>query len=86
MCRAFPARVVRVDGETAWIDDEGREHAVSLLGVEGVAVGDYVYHHAGLALQRLEPEEASAVLAAYAELAALWDTADPADDREAIPR
>ncbi|HET9014609.1 MAG TPA: HypC/HybG/HupF family hydrogenase formation chaperone [Thermomicrobiaceae bacterium] len=71
MCRAVPARVLRVDGDVAWIEDEGRESPVSLLGVEGIVPGDYVFHHAGLALARVDPEEAAAILAAYAELAEL---------------
>jgi hydrogenase maturation factor len=40
----------------------------------GVAAGDYVYHHAGLALARVDPEEAALVLAAWDELAALLET------------
>lgn len=67
MCRAIPARVLRVEGNVAWIDSDG-EQPVSLLGVEDVASGDYVFHHAGLALARLAPDEADEILAAYAEL------------------
>ncbi len=71
MCRAVPAHVRRVERDVAWIEDEGRVSPVSLLGVEGVSPGDYVFHHAGLALARVEPEEARAILAAWDELADL---------------
>ena len=71
MCRAVPARVLRVDQDVAWVEDGDRESPVSLLGVEAVSAGDYVFHHAGLALARVEPEEAAAILAAYAELESL---------------
>lgn len=71
MCRGIPTPVARIAGDVAWVVEDGREHPVSLLGVEGVAVGDYVYHHAGLALSRLDPEDAELVLAALAELDAL---------------
>lgn len=72
MCRAVPARVLRIDQDVAWIEDEGRESPVSLLGVEDVSTGDYVFHHAGLALARVEPDEAAAILAAYDELESLY--------------
>lgn len=71
MCQVMPARVTKLDGNIAWIIDDGEERAISLLGVDGITVGDYVFHHAGLVLQRIEPEEATAILAAFAELSAL---------------
>ena len=46
---------------------------VSLLAVDGVGVGDYVFHHAGLALARVEPDEAREILEALGELDALWE-------------
>ncbi len=74
MCQALPARVVRIQGAQAWV--EGSEASVSLLGVDGIAVGDYILHHAGLALSRVEPEEAEAIAQAFRELDALYDEED----------
>ena len=80
MCQALPARVTRVEGDTAWIEhparagEPSRTSRVSLLGVSGVIAGDYVYHHAGLALARIDPEEAALLLAALDELAALLES------------
>jgi hydrogenase expression/formation protein HypC len=74
MCQALPARVVRIRGSRAWV--EGSEGSISLLGVDGIAVGDYVLHHAGLALGRVEPEEAEAIAEAYREMEALYDEED----------
>ena len=71
MCQALPARVVRVDGESAWV--EGSEASVSLLGVEAVSAGDYILYHAGLALGKVSPEEAAAILDAFRELDALYE-------------
>ena len=68
MCQAVPARVVRVEQDVAWIDQNGREVPVSLLGVGEVKVGEYVYHHAGLALERLDPEIALEILSVLDEL------------------
>jgi hydrogenase expression/formation protein HypC len=78
MCQAVPARVVRIRGDRAWV--EGSEASVSLLGVDGIAVGDYILHHAGLALGRVEPEEAEAIVDAFRELEALYEE----EDRQAI--
>ncbi len=71
MCRAAPALVTRVEGQQAWVQDQGQEMSVSLLGLSDVKAGDYVYYHAGLALQRLDPQEAREILEALNELEAL---------------
>lgn len=74
MCQALPARVVRIQDDRAWVEDS--EASVSLLGVDDVAVGDYILHHAGLALGRVEPEEAEAIVEAFRELEALYEEED----------
>ncbi len=76
MCQAVPARVVRIEPDVAWIDQAGEEIPVSLLGVGEVAVGDYVYHHAGLALERLDPATAEEILSVLDELDAILRSAD----------
>ncbi len=68
MCRAVPARVLRVDGDQAWVAVERSERAISTAACPGVQVGDYVYHHAGMAMERLDPTEAEEVLALLAEI------------------
>jgi hydrogenase expression/formation protein HypC len=74
MCQTIPVRVSRIEGDVAWVLPDGGhefgllEQPVSLLGVEGVAAGDYILHHAGLALTRIEPEEAETILALLEEL------------------
>jgi hydrogenase expression/formation protein HypC len=72
MCRAVPTQITRIDGDVGWVEQDGAEQAISLLGVDDVAVGDYVFHHAGLALGKIEPDEAQAILAALDELEALY--------------
>jgi hydrogenase assembly chaperone HypC/HupF len=71
MCRAVPAHVIRVNSDVAWVVDDATEIPVSIIGLLDIQPGDYVYHHAGLALRRVDAEEAEAILAAYAELDAL---------------
>jgi hydrogenase expression/formation protein HypC len=68
MCLAMPMRVMRVEGETAWVDDAGQDRPVALLAVEGVEPGEYLLVHAGLALTRLAPAEAETILATLAEI------------------
>jgi hydrogenase expression/formation protein HypC len=71
MCRAAPAQVTRIEGDVAWISVDGRTVLVSLAAVEHVEVSDYVLHHAGMVIERLEPDEALAVLEVLAEIDAL---------------
>jgi hydrogenase maturation factor len=82
MCRALPARVVRVEGEIAWVtpatDHTATPTPVLLAGIDDVAVGDCIFHHAGLALSRLEPEEVDLILEVWDELLALDDAESPA--------
>ena len=76
MCQAIPAQVIRVESDVAWIDQNGREVPISLLGVGEVNVGEYVYHHAGLALERLEPDMALEILSVLDELDSILTSPD----------
>jgi hydrogenase expression/formation protein HypC len=76
MCRAVPAQVVRVESDIAWVEQNGQEIPVSLLGVGSVNVGEYVYHHAGLALERLDAETAALILSVLDELDVILKMAD----------
>ena len=68
MCLAFPARVVELlDDDQAVVDLEGVRKTISLMLMEGVAVGDYVIVHVGYALSRLDPAEAERTLALMRE-------------------
>ncbi len=76
MCQAIPAQVIRVESDVAWIDQNGREVPISLLGVGEVNVGEYVYHHAGLALERLKPDMALEILSVLDELDSILTSPD----------
>jgi hydrogenase expression/formation protein HypC len=75
MCLAVPARIVAIgDDGMAKAEVGGIVKDVSLCLVDDVALGDYVIVHVGFALSRLEPEEAEATLALFAEAGMLtWD-------------
>ncbi len=69
MCLAIPALVIeRLQAGEAIIDAGGVEKRVSLALVPETAVGDYVIVHAGYAISRLDPDEASRTLALFAQL------------------
>jgi hydrogenase expression/formation protein HypC len=68
MCLALPARVVELTGpETARIELSGVRKEISIALVDDVAVGDYLIVHVGYALTKLDPAEADATLALFAE-------------------
>ena len=69
MCLAIPAQVVELrDGDLALVDLAGVRKEISLALVDGVAVGDYVIVHVGYALNKLDPDEAAATLALFADI------------------
>lgn len=53
---AVAATVVRVRGHTATVAVDGRREQVGIELVEGVAPGDVLLCHAGIALEKLERE------------------------------
>lgn len=78
MCLAVPAQVIQLlNDDQALVELGGVRQRVSLCLVDGVGVDDYVIVHAGLALTRLDVEEAEKTLALFAELAeAAGDASD----------
>lgn len=68
MCLAVPMRVVLIEGNEVEVDLAGVRQRARADLLDEVAVGDHVLVHAGFALTRLDPEEAEATLALFAEL------------------
>lgn len=74
MCLIVPARVLRVGVQTADIElPDGTRATVNAALTPDLRVGQYVLVDRGLVLEVIETEEAQAILALYAELAALSD-------------
>jgi len=68
MCLALPARIEQLnDDGSAVANLGGVRKTISMALVDDVAVGDYVILHVGYALQKLDPDEAAATLALFAE-------------------
>ena len=69
MCLALPVEVMElVAGDKAIVDLGGVRKEISLALLDDVKVGDYVILHVGYALSKLDPEEAAATLALFAQL------------------
>ncbi len=68
MCLAVPARIVAIkEHELADVEIGGVQREASLALVDAV-VGDYVILHAGIAIARLDEQEARQRLALFDEL------------------
>ena len=68
MCRVAPARVARIERTIAWVEVDGRETSVACAGIDGLQPGDWVLCHAGIVVQRVQPEEATELLNVLAEI------------------
>ena len=84
MCLAVPGKVVEwIDQESplamALVEFEGVRRQISLACVPETEVGEYILAHAGIAISRIDAEEAERVFQALAELEAAGE-ADLPDD------
>jgi hydrogenase assembly chaperone HypC/HupF len=62
MCIAYPVQVVRLPGDgTAEVDTPRGRTRIALLALDGAAVvaGDWLLAQSGIALLRLDPQEAT---------------------------
>lgn len=69
MCLAIPMKIINIDGTIATTEVDGvtRQARLDLLPEAGL--GDYVLVHAGLAISRLDPEDAAETLDLLRKLA-----------------
>ncbi len=63
MCLAIPMRLIEIDGAAGVAEVDGVTRQVRLDLLPEVAIGDYVLIHAGLAIARLDAEQAEETLA-----------------------
>ena len=69
MCLAIPMKIINIEGTIATAEVDGVTRQARLDLIPEAGVGDFVLIHAGLAISRLEPEEAAATLALLREMA-----------------
>jgi hydrogenase assembly chaperone HypC/HupF len=77
MCQILPARVVGIDGENAHIELHGGLRATASCVLHSdLAIGDHVLVDRGIVLKKVDPQEAEAIVAIYAEIGELMKEAD----------
>lgn len=72
MCVATPGKVISVNGDTASVDISGNILSINISLVDA-APGDYVLTHAGMAIEKLDPENAEELIRLFEEIGALGD-------------
>ena len=77
MCVAYPGKILSIENHHACVDFTGSVVPVNISMVD-VAPGDYVLVHAGMAIQKVETEEAKEWIALFRDLEET--TEDVADD------
>ena len=80
MCVAYPGKVLSIENNHARVDFTGSVVPVNVSMVS-VQPGDYVLVHAGMAIQKVETEEAKEWIALFRDLEDA--TADAADEMNA---
>jgi hydrogenase expression/formation protein HypC len=68
MCLGVPAKVIKTEGEWAWVDVNRVHLKINTALAEGVKPGDYVIVHAGFAIQRLSQEEGETTLELFKQI------------------
>jgi hydrogenase expression/formation protein HypC len=69
MCLAIPMRLIEIDGACGVAEVDGVSRQVRLDLVPEVSLGDYILIHAGLAIARLDQEQAQETLSLLRSLA-----------------
>ena len=62
MCYAIPAKIIEIDGETAYVDYGGVKRKVNVSLMESIKTGDYILIHAGFAIEKLSKKSAEETL------------------------
>jgi len=83
MCVAYPGKVLAIENNHARVDFTGSVVPVNISMVS-VQPGDYVLVHAGMAIQKVETEEAKEWIALFRDLEEV--TADAADESQTVAR
>ena len=68
MCLAVPAKVKKIEGNSAFVDFGGISRKISLGILDNVKKGEYVLVHAGFAIGKVRESEAQDTLKALEEL------------------
>ncbi|KRQ86616.1 hydrogenase assembly chaperone [Caloramator mitchellensis] len=69
MCLAVPLRIVEVNGNDAIAEHDGVKMKIRVDFIKDVHIGDYVYVHAGFAINKLDEKLAKENLELFKEVA-----------------
>ncbi|PLX69272.1 MAG: HypC/HybG/HupF family hydrogenase formation chaperone [Denitrovibrio sp.] len=70
MCLGFPGQIVELEDIMATVDIAGTKREVSIMILpDEVVLGDWVMVHAGMAIAKMDPEEAQKTLQVLQEFA-----------------
>lgn len=69
MCLAVPLKIIEINGNDAVAELDGIKMKIRIDFVKDVKVGDYVYVHAGFAINKLDEELAKENLELFREVA-----------------
>ncbi len=64
MCLAIPGKIIKIDGRKALVEYPGQTRE-AMIGIEDLCVGDYVQVQMGIAMQKLDPENAKVAIEAW---------------------
>jgi len=67
MCLAIPMRIVEIDGPNALVEVGGVSRKARIDLLPEVSVGDYVLVHVGMAIARVDADEAERTLSLLRE-------------------
>jgi hydrogenase expression/formation protein HypC len=68
MCLSIPARIIKIDGDTAEVSAGGTIFKAGLQLIENAVTGDYILLHAGFAIQIISEKEAEETLRLFEEI------------------
>ena len=74
MCVAAPGRVIWAGGGKAGVEIEGREREVIAVALPDLQAGEFVLVSLGMALERIDEEEAAALTSIWSQVAAAMDS------------
>lgn len=66
MCLAIPMKIVRVEGDFAWVAVGAFTRKINIQMVPVAKKGDYVLVHAGFAIEKVNPRSAKETLKIFA--------------------
>jgi len=69
MCLAVPLKIVEINGNDAFAEHDGIKMKIRIDFIKDLKIGDYVYVHAGFAINKLDEKLAKENLELFREVA-----------------